>query len=43
MELLMGEINSLIGIKQLEDLDSLLKSKETNALIWDAKLLRKKI
>ena len=39
---LMGEINSLIGIKQLEDLDSLLKKQRDNALIWDAKILKEK-
>ena len=35
---LMGEINSLIGIKQLGDLDSLLKKQRVNALIWDEKI-----
>jgi len=34
---LMGEINSLIGIKQLGDLDSLLKKQRENATIWDEK------
>lgn len=32
---LLGEINSFIGIKQLENLDSLLNIQQNNALIWD--------
>lgn len=35
---LMGEINSFIGIKQLQNLDTLLKRQRANALIWDKKL-----
>ena len=36
---LMGELNSMIGIRQLEDLESLLKKQRANALIWDKNIL----
>ena len=39
---LMGEINSLIGIKQLGDLDSLLKKQRANAIIWAEKIQEEK-
>jgi dTDP-4-amino-4,6-dideoxygalactose transaminase len=32
---LMGELNSYIGIKQLENLDSLIRRQRTNAVNWD--------
>ena len=32
---LMGEVNSYIGMKQLEDLDLLLRKQRENAKIWD--------
>jgi perosamine synthetase len=35
---LMGELNSYIGIKQLENLDSLIKKQRANAIIWDQKM-----
>ena len=35
---LMGELNSYIGIKQLENLDSLLKKQRANAIIWNQKI-----
>jgi perosamine synthetase len=39
---LMGEINSLIGLKQLRDLDSLIKKQRTNAIIWEEKINKEK-
>ena len=39
---LMGELNSYIGIKQLENLDSLIKIQKTNALIWSEKIQKEK-
>lgn len=36
---LMGEVNSYIGIKQLEDLDFLLEKQRENAKIWSQRLL----
>ena len=39
---LMGEINSMIGLKQLEDLDSLLKKQRANAIIWAEKIQKEK-
>jgi perosamine synthetase len=32
---LLGEVNSFIGIKQLENLDLLLKTQRNNGLMWD--------
>ena len=39
---LMSEINSMIGIKQLEGLDFLLKKQRANAVIWDEKIQKEK-
>jgi perosamine synthetase len=39
---LMGELNSYIGIKQLENLDSLFKIQKTNAIIWAKKIQKEK-
>ena len=39
---LMGEVNSYIGIKQLENLDSLIKIQKNNALIWTKKIQNQK-
>ena len=39
---LMGELNSYIGINQLEDLDRLIKKQRTNAIVWDEKIQKKK-
>lgn len=38
---LMGELNSYIGIKQLENLDSLIHKQRANAVIWDQKINKK--
>jgi perosamine synthetase len=35
---LMGELNSYIGIKQLENLDSLINKQRANAIIWEEKI-----
>lgn len=35
---LMGELNSYIGIKQLENLDSLIRRQRTNAVNWDKRI-----
>ena len=35
---LMGELNSYIGIKQLENLDSLLNKQRANAIFWNQKI-----
>jgi len=35
---LMGELNSYIGIKQMNNLDSLIKNQRANAVIWDQKI-----
>ena len=37
---LMGELNSYVGIKQLEHLDSLINKQRANAIIWDNKFIR---
>jgi dTDP-4-amino-4,6-dideoxygalactose transaminase len=34
----MGELNSYIGMKQLEKLDSLINKQRANAIIWDQKI-----
>ena len=39
---LMGEMNSYIGIKQLENLDSLIKKQRTNAVFWGDKIQKEK-
>ena len=39
---LMGEISSMIGIKQLEGLDSLIKKQRANAVIWDKRIQQEK-
>ena len=39
---LMGEINSVIGLKQLRDLDSLIKKQRANAIIWEEKINNEK-
>jgi dTDP-4-amino-4,6-dideoxygalactose transaminase len=39
---LMSEINSMIGIKQLEGLDSLINKQRANAVIWDEKIQKEK-
>ncbi|MDB4601068.1 aminotransferase class V-fold PLP-dependent enzyme [Flavobacteriaceae bacterium] len=39
---LMGEINSMIGLKQLRDLDSLIKKQRANAIIWEEKINKEK-
>ncbi len=38
---LMGELNSYIGIKQLENLDSLIGRQREHAVIWDEKIQNK--
>ena len=38
---LMGELNSYIGIKQLENFDSLINKQRVNAIIWDQKINKK--
>jgi dTDP-4-amino-4,6-dideoxygalactose transaminase len=38
---LMGELNSYIGIKQLENFDSLINKQRANAIIWDQKINKK--
>ena len=39
---LMGELNSYIGIKQLEHLDSLINKQRANAIIWAEKTQKEK-
>ena len=39
---LMGELNSFIGIKQLENFDSLIKIQKNNARFWDKKIQKEK-
>ncbi len=39
---LMGELNSYIGIKQLENLDYLIKIQKSNAIIWAEKIQKEK-
>ncbi|MDA7731461.1 aminotransferase class I/II-fold pyridoxal phosphate-dependent enzyme [Flavobacteriaceae bacterium] len=39
---LMGELNSYIGIKQLEHLDSLINKQRANAIIWAEKIQKEK-
>lgn len=39
---LMGEINSMIGLKQLEHLDSLINKQRANAIIWAEKIQKEK-
>ena len=39
---LMGELNSYIGIKQLEYLDGLIKLQRINSILWDDKIKNEK-
>ncbi|MRX67940.1 dTDP-4-amino-4,6-dideoxygalactose transaminase [Flavobacterium resistens] len=39
---LMSEINSLIGIKQMNDIDDLLKKQRQNAIVWNERIAESK-